>query len=199
MGSNFLAMKRIACAALAALTFAALPSCVIDATGSGPSYDPISSGPQNSWDETKQDAYRDGYRWGKIDAQGGLPLNFQSHNSKYSSLTKESFGQGYRDAYRNYSRHNPHQGQGALSAVAVPGQVRIMRSGQVVTMISPASPNIEAHHFTNGQQQIVVKSRGSHGPATVQLFDTKTGALKGQVMAYAIQNGQPAWARGMQD
>lgn len=194
------AMKHLLPATLAALCFAALPSCVIDASGGGPSYDPISSGPQSSWDNTKQEAYRDGYRWGKIDAQAAQPSNFQSHNSKYNSLTKESFGEGYRDAYLNYSRHNSHpQGQGALSAVVVPGQVRIMRAGRVVTLIQTAMPNIEAHHFTRGQQQIVVKSRGNHGPATVQLFDTPSGAVKGQVMAYAIQNGQPAWARGMQD
>ncbi len=62
-----------------------------------------------------------------------------------------------------------------------------------------ASPNVEGQHFINNKSQIVVKSRGNHGPATVELFDTRTGALKGKVLAYAIQHGQPSWARGMQD
>jgi hypothetical protein len=33
----------------------------------------------------------------------------------------------------------------------------------------------------------------------VELFDIKTGALRDKVLAFAIKNGQPAWARGMQD
>ena len=34
---------------------------------------------------------------------------------------------------------------------------------------------------------------------TVELFDVRTGTLRDKVLAFAIQNGQPEWARGMQD
>lgn len=47
------------------------------------------------------------------------------------------------------------------------------------------------------QEQIVVKSRGNHGPATVQLFDCRSGREQARVMAYEIKGGKPAWARGM--
>ena len=33
--------------------------------------------------------------------------------------------------------------------------------------------------------EIVVKSRGNHGPAAVELFDTRTGILKDKIMAFA--------------
>ena len=43
----------------------------------------------------------------------------------------------------------------------------------------------------------MVKSRGNHGPATVQLFNSRTGAEPGRVMAYDMRGGNPAWAAGM--
>ncbi|MGB6222508.1 hypothetical protein [Haloferula sp.] len=58
-------------------------------------------------------------------------------------------------------------------------------------------PNVEETKFINEQDQIVVKSRGNHGPATVQLFDSKTGRQEGKVMAYEITDDQPLWAAGM--
>ena len=44
-----------------------------------------------------------------------------------------------------------------------------------------------------------MKSRGNHGPATVQLFNSRTGRLEGTVMAYELANGGPTWAAGMAD
>ena len=66
-----------------------------------------------------------------------------------------------------------------------------------MAVCSTASPNVEETKFITEQQEIVVKSRGNHGPATVQLFDTKSGKEKGRVMAYEIRGGKPAWAAGM--
>jgi hypothetical protein len=86
-----------------------------------------------------------------------------------------------------------------MTASVGQGQVRVMQNGQVISTLRTASPNVESHHFTSGQSQMVVKSRGNHGPATVELFDTKTGVLRDKILAYAIQNGHPSWARGMQD
>jgi hypothetical protein len=56
---------------------------------------------------------------------------------------------------------------------------------------------VEETRFISEQDQIVVKSRGNHGPATVQLFNTRTGAQQGSVMAYEVRGGFPAWAAGM--
>lgn len=84
-----------------------------------------------------------------------------------------------------------------LTAKTSQGRISIMEGSKPVSFIIPAMPNIEETRFINEQNQIVVKSRASHGPATVQLFDSKTGRQEGKVMAYEIQNGQPAWAAGM--
>lgn len=87
------------------------------------------------------------------------------------------------------------QGQGAFQKTIGPGMVSITESGNTVSIIRTAAPNIEAADFTGpGQEQIAIKSRGAHGPATVELFDTRSGKRLGSVMAYEIQNGQPAWA-----
>ena len=98
--------------------------------------------------------------------------------------------------------NNPGQSQPSLSgmtAVVGQGQVTVMQGGQEVSTLRTAAPNVEAQHFTPGQQQIVIKSRGNHGAANVELFDVRTGVLRDKVLAYAIENGQPAWARGMED
>lgn len=180
-----------------------LTSCIVETGGSDLGYTPSSYAPANSYGSSQQEAYNDGYATGRKDAAKGRQMNFMVHSAMYDATTKDKFGEGYMNAYRNYSRHNVNpghpQGYGKLTASVGQGQIQIMQGGQVVSTLRTASPNIEQHHFTAGQSQMVVKSRGNHGPATVQLFDTRTGALRDKVLAYAIQNGQPAWARGMQD
>lgn len=61
------------------------------------------------------------------------------------------------------------------------------------------SPNIEDLRWISEQEQIVVKSRGNHGPATVQLFDSRTGRQLGTVKAFELAQGGPTWADGMAD
>jgi hypothetical protein len=60
-------------------------------------------------------------------------------------------------------------------------------------------PNVEQFRLTNHDQQLVVKSRGGHGPSSVELFNLSNGSLDDKVLGYAIRNGQPKWAKGMQD
>lgn len=84
-----------------------------------------------------------------------------------------------------------------LTAVRGQSSVKIMEGDRAVSTCTTASPNVEEAKFITEQEQIVVKSRGNHGPATVQLFDTQTGKQEARVMAYDIQGGQPAWAAGM--
>jgi hypothetical protein len=90
----------------------------------------------------------------------------------------------------------PSYGQ-PLTAVPGQGDVTIREGGRTLSSFRTASPNVEETRWYAEQEQIVVKSRGNHGPATVQLFESRTGRQLGQVMAYDIRNGQPVWAAGM--
>lgn len=76
------------------------------------------------------------------------------------------------------------------------GSVTIREGSRVLTSFRTAAPNVEQTRWYAEQEQIVVKSRGYHGPATVELFNSRTGAKLGTVMAYQAANG-PAWARSM--
>lgn len=89
----------------------------------------------------------------------------------------------------------PSYGQ-PLTAETGAGAVTIREGGRVLTSFRTAGPNVEQTRWYAEQEQIVVKSRGNHGPATVELFNSRTGAKMGTVMAYEAANG-PAWARGM--
>ena len=86
-----------------------------------------------------------------------------------------------------------------LTAVRGQGKVTVMEGSRTVSTIYTASPNIEQTRWVSEQNQIVVKSRGNHGPATVQLFDSRSGRQEGTVMAYELANGGPNWAAGMAD
>lgn len=79
------------------------------------------------------------------------------------------------------------------------GQVRLTRGGETVAVIRPAMANVEKWRLVDDDKKIVVKSRGNHGPASVEMFDTRTGALKDKILAFAIQDGEPSWAKGMGD
>ena len=86
-----------------------------------------------------------------------------------------------------------------LTAIKGQGTVTIKEGSRTVTTLYTASPNIEQTRWYNEQEQIVVKSRGNHGPATVQLFNSRTGRQEGTVKAYELANGGPNWAAGMAD
>jgi hypothetical protein len=90
----------------------------------------------------------------------------------------------------------PSYGQ-PLTAESAAGSVIIREGARTVTSFRTAMPNVEETRWASEQEQIVVKSRGNHGPATVQLFNSRTGAEMGRVMAYDIREGNPAWAAGM--
>ena len=74
--------------------------------------------------------------------------------------------------------------------------VRLLRNEMTVALIRTQLPNVENWKLINGNTEIVVKSRGNHGPAAVELFDTRTGILKDKIMAFAIQDRKPQWAQG---
>ena len=90
----------------------------------------------------------------------------------------------------------PSYGQ-PLTAQTGAGTVTIREGSRIVSTIRTASPNVEQTRWHSEQEQIVVKSRGNHGPATVQLFNSRTGREMHRVMAYDIRGGKPRWAAGM--
>jgi hypothetical protein len=78
-------------------------------------------------------------------------------------------------------------------------QVRLLRNGKTIAVCRTQLPEIENWKLINGNRQIVVKSRGRHGPAAVELFNVVDGSLADKVMAFAIRNGKPEWARGFEE
>lgn len=84
-----------------------------------------------------------------------------------------------------------------LSVMTRAGMVTVREGDRVLSSFPTASPNVEETRWHSEQEQIVVKSRANHGPATVQLFDSRSGRELGRVMAYDIRNGQPEWAKTM--
>ena len=84
-----------------------------------------------------------------------------------------------------------------LTADAGQGAVTLREGSRTLCSFRTASPNVEQTWWYSEQEQIVVKSRGNHGPAPVQLFDSRTGRELGRVMAYDIRGGQPRWAASM--
>lgn len=83
-----------------------------------------------------------------------------------------------------------------LTATTGAGSVTVREGARTLSTITPARPNVEQTRWYSEQEQIVVKSRGDHGPATVELFDSRAGRKLGSVMAYEAADG-PAWATGM--
>lgn len=86
-----------------------------------------------------------------------------------------------------------------LSSVIEQGQVLIMQGDRRISVCRSTAPFIEETRWFDGQKNIVVKSRGRHGPATVQLFNSCSGEEIARVMAYDIRGGIPVWASGMED
>ncbi len=90
----------------------------------------------------------------------------------------------------------PSYGQ-PLTAETGAGSVIIREGEHTLCSFRTAASNIEETRWYREQEQIVVKSRGSHGPATVELFESRTGRKLGSVMAYELADGGPDWASGM--
>lgn len=86
-----------------------------------------------------------------------------------------------------------------LRATPIQGGVTISRDGRSISTCRTAMMNVERWQFANGGAQIVVKSRGNHGPATVEMFDTATGRLRDKVLAFAIRSSRVSWAYGFED
>ena len=170
------------------LPFALLmSSCVtVDETGTGK--------PVSGYELGKTKGYQDG--------RGGLSRTPSRYEASYSQADRAEFFRGYEAGYnagiKPGASASVSYGQ-PLTTVNGQGTVTILEGNRRVAVCQTASPNIEQTRFINEQNQIVVKSRGSHGPATVELFNSRTGRLEGTVKAYELTSGGPSWAAGMTD
>jgi hypothetical protein len=73
--------------------------------------------------------------------------------------------------------------------------VRLLRNGMTVCLIRTQFSKVEDWQLINGNTEIVIKSRSQRGPVAIELFDTRTGILKGKVMAGQAE--RPSWAEGL--
>lgn len=80
------------------------------------------------------------------------------------------------------------------TARSMQGGLVVFDNGRKVATIRTAAPNLEQWSFVRAGRNIVTKSRGGHGPATIELWDSATGMRRDKVLAYAVRNGKPAWA-----
>jgi len=69
--------------------------------------------------------------------------------------------------------------------------------GKVIANLASAKPFIEAWDFTKDGRQVVIKSRGAHGPAVIELFSLRSGPPEASVQAY--DKNLPEWATAYAD
>ena len=73
------------------------------------------------------------------------------------------------------------------------GRLILFRKGKVLASIRSGRAFIEKWAFNANGSQLVLVTRGSHGPADIELHETATGRLIQSVRAYA--GNLPEWAR----
>ena len=76
-------------------------------------------------------------------------------------------------------------------------QVNVCDHGKVVANLKSAKGFIEGWDFTKDGEHLVIKSRGAHGPASIELFSLHTGLAMESVQAY--DKHLPDWATPFAD
>lgn len=124
-----------------------------------------------------------------------LPARQASRRDQEKPLEKPA-----RSMLRRASRQELAQASDETYTASIRlGSVIILEGTRRVATCQTAGLQVQKVRFINGQKQIVVQSGGRHGPAVVQLFDTRTGAERDVVLAHEIREGQPAWAAGLEN
>lgn len=96
-----------------------------------------------------------------------------------------------------YSLKNDGKSIEMYGELPINGKVSLCEKGKVLATVSTTKPFIEQWGFSQDGRRIVVKSRGAHGPATIQLFAIKGGPAEAAVDAYSEH--LPEWARPYKD
>lgn len=102
------------------------------------------------------------------------------------------------DGTVGWTIYGPEYGNPAGYTTRPNSNVVICRAGRVLCRVESALPHVEEWDFIEGGTKFVLKSRGRHGPAKVELFETETGNLLAMVPAYS-EDGQPKWAEPYRD
>src|SRR5271165_3238122 len=76
-------------------------------------------------------------------------------------------------------------------------QPYVFDHGRVVANLESAKGFIEGWGFTRDGGHVVIKSRGAHGPATIELFPLRNGPPAESVQAY--EKNLPDWAAPFAD
>jgi hypothetical protein len=79
----------------------------------------------------------------------------------------------------------------------VNNRVNVCDHGRVVANLESAKGFIEGWDFTKDGERLVIKSRGAHGPATIELFSLRNGSVIEAVQAY--EKNLPDWAASFAD
>ena len=80
----------------------------------------------------------------------------------------------------------------AYNGLYINNHVRVCDHGKVVANLESAKGFIEGWDFTLDGERLVIKSRGAHGPATIELFALRDGLATEAVQAY--EKNLPDWA-----
>jgi hypothetical protein len=124
-----------------------------------------------------------------------LLIGFNPTGNTQQSWDRASAGPDYNLS----SKSNKMAAAAPVKVHVEQSQVRLLRNAKTIAICRTQLPEIENWKLINGNRQIVVKSRGRHGPAAVELFNVVDGSLADKVMAFAIKNGKPEWARGFEE
>jgi hypothetical protein len=97
------------------------------------------------------------------------------------------------DGTVGWTVHGPETKIAASYTMRPNGKLVLNRKGKLIAEIESGKAFIEEWMFIEPGKQIVLLTRGAHGPADIELHDTKTGKLIESVKAFA--ENLPAWAK----
>jgi hypothetical protein len=85
----------------------------------------------------------------------------------------------------------------SYNGLYVNDHLNVCDHGKVVANLKSSKGFIEGWDFTKDGEHVVLKSRGAHGPATVELFSLRNGPAEKSVQAY--EKNLPDWAAPFAD
>ena len=85
-----------------------------------------------------------------------------------------------------------------FSAVEVPGGLDVSEKGKLISRVRCAAP-IQRWVFVKDGRNLVLRCGNTAGPATIELFDSRTAILRDSIPADQVLDGRPAWAACLAD
>ncbi len=85
-----------------------------------------------------------------------------------------------------------------ISAREVPGGLDISEKGKLISQLRSAAP-IERWVFVKNGRDIVVRCSNAAGPATIEIYDSRTAIRRASIAVDQVIDGRPAWATCLAD